>query len=476
MFRRKTYDLLKHWKDTKHGTTSILIEGARRVGKSALAMEFAANEYKAHLLIDFSVAPPEVIDLFRDYRCDMDAFFRYLFAYYNFTPIPRDTLIIFDEVQLCSEARAFTKQLVADGRYDYLETGSLISIQRNVQHILLPPEEESITLHPFDFEEFLWARDAVPLAGLIRDSFTTMTPLSEALRRQATRLFREYMLVGGMPHAIQAYVDENSFQAADESKRLILTLYKNDIAKFGAGEEARISAMFQPIPSQLARHEKRFRITSLGRNARNRTYEAAFFWLADAGLVNLCFNTTDPNVGLDPTANRNAFKCYFFDTGLLITQAFTDNMFTPEQLYKDVLSSKIDINEGMLTENVVAQQFAGNGHKLYYFSRNDPDTNRNRSEIDFLLAHAYAKAAGRIRISPRRHQVRQTLHDDVTRQIQNTVRHARRHRIRPASQATRTRWRSRQPAAVHERAAVATATARTIYHIAVCRYGERSSP
>ncbi|WP_167555604.1 ATP-binding protein [Bifidobacterium animalis] len=286
----------------------MLIEGARRVGKSALAMEFATNEYGAHLLIDFSVAPPEVIDLFRNYRHDMDAFFRYLFAYYNFTPVPRDTLIIFDEVQLCPEARAFTKQLVADGRYDYLETGSLISIQRNVQHILLPSEEESITLHPFDFEEFLWARDSEPLANLIRDSFATLQPLPEALHRQATRLFREYMLVGGMPQAIQAYINENSFQAADEAKRLILTLYKNDIAKFGAGEEARISAVYQAIPSQLARHEKRFRITSLGKSARNRTYEAAFFWLADAGLVNLCFNTTDLNVGLDLTANRSAFK------------------------------------------------------------------------------------------------------------------------------------------------------------------------
>lgn len=400
MFKRKAYELLKRWKDTKHGTTSMLIEGARRVGKSALAMEFATNEYGAHLLIDFSVAPPEVIDLFRNYRHDMDAFFRYLFAYYNFTPVPRDTLIIFDEVQLCPEARAFTKQLVADGRYDYLETGSLISIQRNVQHILLPSEEESITLHPFDFEEFLWARDSEPLANLIHDSFATLQPLPEALHRQATRLFREYMLVGGMPQAIQAYINENSFQAADEAKRLILTLYKNDIAKFGAGEEARISAVYQAIPSQLARHEKRFRITSLGKSARNRTYEAAFFWLADAGLVNLCFNTTDPNVGLDLTANRSAFKCYFFDTGLLITQAFADNMFTPEQLYKDVLSGKIGINEGMLTENIVAQQFAGHGHKLYYFSRNDPNTNRNRIEIDFLLAHAYANAAGRIRISP----------------------------------------------------------------------------
>lgn len=400
MFKRKAYEILKHWKETKQGKTSMLIEGARRVGKSVLAEEFAKNEYSKYLIIDFSVAPSEVFDLFRDHRYNIDSFFRYLFAYYDFTPVTRDTLIIFDEVQLCPEARAFTKQLVADGRYDYLETGSLISIQRNVQNILLPSEEESFTLHPFDFEEFMWARKSESLAELIRDSFSTLTPLPDALHRRAMRLFREYMLVGGMPQAIQAYISENSFQAADEAKRLILTLYRNDIAKFGAGEEARISAIFQAIPSQLARHEKRFRITSLGESARNRIYEAAFFWLADAGLVNLCFNTTDPNIGLDLTADRNAFKCYFFDTGLLITQAFADNLLTPENLYRDVLSGKININEGMLTENIVAQQFASSGHKLYYFSRNDPQTRRNRIEIAFLLTHPYSNAAGRLRISP----------------------------------------------------------------------------
>lgn len=400
MFKRKAYEHLLQWKQTKHGSTSMLIEGARRVGKSVLAAEFGRNEYEATLLVDFSTAPPEIFDLFREQRHDINTFFRYLFAYYDFVPVEHNTLIIFDEVQLCPQARAFTKQLVADGRYDYIATGSLISIQRNVQDIVLPSEEESMALHPFDFEEFLWAMDAKPLADLIRESYNDMQPLPDALHRRASRLFREYMLVGGMPQSVQAYISANSFEAADTVKRTILTLYRNDIAKYGAGEESRVSAIFNAIPGQLARHEKRFRITSLGKNARNRTYESAFFWLSDAGLVNLCFNATDPNVGLALSAEHSAFKCYLFDTGLLVTQSLADNMFTAENVYRDILSGKISINEGMITENIVAQQLVSQGHSLYYFSRNDSRTKRNRIEIDFLLSRPYENAAGRYRISP----------------------------------------------------------------------------
>lgn len=400
MFKRKAYQQLLDWKNKRHGSTSMLIEGARRVGKSVLATEFGRNEYAKYLLVDFSTAQPEVFDLFQDQRHDVNAFLRYLFAYYGFTPAEGDTLVIFDEVQLCPQARAFTKQLVADGRYDYIETGSLISIQRNVQNILLPSEEESMTLHPLDFEEFLWAMDETPLADLINGAYQDQQPLPAGLHRNAARLFREYMLVGGMPQAVQAYRDSNSFEAADDIKRNILHLYRNDIAKYGEGEEARVTAVFNAIPGQLARHGKRFRITDLGKNARNRTYESSFFWLADAGLVNLCFNSTDPNIGLELSEDQSAFKCYFFDTGLLMTQALADNMFTSESVYRDVLSGKIGINEGMLTENVVAQQLVAAGYKLYYYSRNDAETRRNRIEIDFLLPRPYENGAGHFRISP----------------------------------------------------------------------------
>lgn len=400
MYQRKAYEQLKTWKSESNGSTSLLIKGARRVGKSVLAEEFGRNEYSACLLIDFAVAPPEVIELFQTQRHDVNTFLRYLFAYYGFTPVERDTLIIFDEVQLCPQARAFTKQLVADGRYDYLKTGSLVSIRENVRDILIPSEERSIELNPFDFQEFLWAVGEKPLSDLIADSRANMTPLPDGLHRKAERLFREYMLVGGMPQATEAYVNRNSFQAADEAKRNILELYRNDIAKYGGMESARVAAIFDAIPAQLSRHEKKFRITSLGKSARMRDYESAFFWLADAGLANICFNSTDPNVGLGMNVEHSPFKCYMFDTGLLVTQALADNPETSENVYRDVLSGKIGINEGMITENVVAQQLRASGHRLFFFSKTDEQSHRSRMEIDFLISQPYQNAAGRYRVSP----------------------------------------------------------------------------
>ena len=400
MYRRKAYDRLKQWKESSGGRTSLLVTGARRVGKSSLAMEFGRREYRRCLLVDFSTAPAEVLDLFRDQRHDVDMLLRYLFAYYGFTPIERDTLVVFDEVQQCPQARAATKQLVADGRYDYLLTGSLISIRENVKDILVPSEERSLDLQPFDFQEFLWAMDEEPLDELIRESHAEQKPLPNALHRKAERLFREYMLVGGMPQAIQAYRDQNSFQAADDVKRDILTLYRNDIARYGGVESARVAAILDAIPAQLSKHEKKFRMTALGRNARRRNYESAFFWLADAGMTSMCFNSTDPNVGLGLSMERSSFKCYMADTGLLVSLALADDTVTTDDVYRDVLFGKIGLNEGMLVENVVAQQFRAAGHKLFFFSKTDDRTHRSRMEIDFLLSLPYRNAAGRRRISP----------------------------------------------------------------------------
>ena len=399
VYRRKAYDRLKQWKDESGGRTSLLITGARRVGKSSLATEFG-REYRRCLLVDFSTAPSEVLDLFREQRHDVDTLLRYLFAYYGFTPVERDTLIIFDEVQLCPQARAATKQLVADGRYDYLSTGSLISIRENVKDILIPSEERSLDLQPFDFQEFLWAMGEEPLEGLIRQSYAELTPLPEGLHRKAERLFREYMLVGGMPQSIQSYRDHNSFQAADETKRDILDLYRNDIARYGGMESARVAAIFDAIPAQLSKHEKKFRMTALGKNARRRNYESAFFWLADAGMTNMCFNATDPSVGLGLNMEQSSFKCYMADTGLLVSLALANNTVTTDDVYRDVLFGKIGLNEGMLVENVVAQQFRAAGHKLFFFSKTNDDTRRGRMEIDFLLSLPYRNAAGRHRISP----------------------------------------------------------------------------
>lgn len=400
MFKRKAYKQLLEWKKGRNGSTAMLIEGARRVGKSSLALEFGRNEYEKCLLIDFAQARPEVLDLFRDMRYDVNSLLNYLFTFYNFIPVEHNTLIIFDEVQLCPQARASIKQLVANHRFDYIETGSLISIHRNVQDILLPSEEESITLHPFDFEEFLWALESKPLADSIRNSYIEQAALPIALHKKAEQLFREYMLVGGMPQVIEAYASQKSFQAADEVKRSILRLYRNDIAKYGEGEEARISAIFSEIPSQLAKHDKKFKITSLGEHARNRTYESAFFWLKDAGLVNLCFKSNDPSIGLALNADDSAFKCYFFDTGLLVSQALADDSETNNAIYQDILRGKIGINEGMIVENVVAQQLTSNRRKLFYYAKSSSENRRERMEIDFLIKVPYVNAAGKYRISP----------------------------------------------------------------------------
>ncbi|WP_206430755.1 ATP-binding protein [Bifidobacterium goeldii] len=399
MYQRKAYQRLQEWKQS-NGRASMLIEGARRVGKSVLAEEFGRREYAKYLLIDFSQAPREVIDLFLHQRHDVDSFFRYLFAFYAFEPVERDTLIIFDEVQFCPQARAFTKQLVADGRYDYLETGSLVSIQRNVKDILIPSEEESLELNPFDFEEFLWALGERPLADLINSNYQDKQPLPDMLHRKAERLFREYMLVGGMPQVIARYVTDNSFMAADEAKRSILRLYRQDIEKYGEIEAKNIAAIFDEIPAQLSRHEKRFRLASLRKGARYQAYQASFFWLADARLINPCFRSTDPNIGLGMNMEQSAVKCYMADTGLLVTHAFSDSRSTKENVYRDILFGKIELNEGMIVENIVAQQLKASGHKLFYFSQSDANSSRMRVEIDFLLAEPYENAAGRYRISP----------------------------------------------------------------------------
>lgn len=400
MFKRHAYDDLLRWKRESKGTRALLLEGARRVGKSTLAREFAEREYAAHLVIDFSEASDDLKMLFRDYRADVDSFFMYLQAFTGVSLPRRDSLIVFDEVQRFPPAREFIKQLVADGRYDYLETGSLISIRRNVEGIVIPSEETALRLNPLNFEEFLWAEGEDQLAAAIRTSFEGKTPLPEAIHRKAERLFREYMLVGGMPQAVDAYVAEKDFGKVDRAKRDILSLYRGDIEKFGGTDALRIRRVFSTLPGQLARHEKKFVLSSLDSNARSRDYADAFFWLADACISATCIGVDDPSVGLAATADEGTFKCYMADTGLLICQLFADNAETPHELYRDILLGKLEINEGMFTENVVAQQLASNGHGLYFYSKRDRENSANTMEVDFLITAGYDDAAGRMRVSP----------------------------------------------------------------------------
>ena len=377
MLKRKAYDKLLKWKHESAGKTALLIEGARRVGKSTLARTFGETEYKSCLVIDFFQAPAEVKQYFEDYRTDFDSLFLYLSVFYNVKLYEHETLIVFDEVQMYPQARGLIKYLVADGRYDYIETGSLLSIKQNIKDIVIPSEEESLELEPLDFEEFLWGMDEKGLADLIRMSFNKMKPLPDALHRRALSLMREYMLVGGMPEPVSIYVEQRAFAPVDASKRRIVQLYRNDISRFATGYEFKVVSVLDGIPGQLSRHEKRFKLSSLDKNARMRTYEEAFFWLADARIANICYAASEPSVGLSLSMEQTALKCYMADTGLLVTLAFSDNNDTDEDVYRAVLRGDIGLNEGMLTENYVAQSLKANGHRLFFYSQSGKKEGRS---------------------------------------------------------------------------------------------------
>lgn len=385
MLKRKIYDELINWKNKSNGQTALLIDGARRVGKSYIAEEFAANEYKSHIIIDFGNAPQDILDLFIHESSDLDLFFAKLSAFYSTALYKRESLIVFDEVQQFPRARQLIKYLIADGRYDYLETGSLIRLKKNTENIIIPSEEEHIEMFPMDFEEFLWAMGDEATFPLIRKCFETKTPLGQTLHRKIMNDFRQYILVGGMPQSVLAYLNEKDFAASDEAKRRILRLYRDDISKFAAGYEDKVYAVFDGIPGQLSKKEKKYTLASINKNARFRSFEDSFIWLNEAMVVNACFNATDPNVGLALSADHATQKCYMADTGLLVTHTFMDTAFTDNELYKAILFDKLDINEGMIMENAVAQMLRRNGHKLYFYSRSDNLHRENHMEIDFLI-------------------------------------------------------------------------------------------
>lgn len=395
--KRKIYDTLTQWKNEEAGHTAVLIDGARRVGKSYIAEEFAKAEYKSYILIDFNRIPKEITDLFELYLNDLDTFFLYLSNYYNVKLYERETLVIFDEVQLFPRARSAIKYLVADGRYDYLETGSLMSIKANTKDIVIPSEERHIKMFPLDFEEFLWALDNQLLMDFIRQCFQEHKPMGQALHRKAMDYFRQYLVVGGMPQAVQAYVQTKDFERVDRIKRDILKLYRADMIKHAQGYEMKVEQIFDEIPAQLQKHEKKFKYSSLKKEARFRDYEDAFFWLSDAMIVNICYNSTAPNIGLKLNRDRMTMKCYMADTGLLISHAFDENGIVSEEIYKKILFDKLEFNQGMIVENIVAQMLAASGHKLYFYSNSSKEAS-DRMEIDFLIAKS--KISNRHNISP----------------------------------------------------------------------------
>ena len=352
ILKRKIYDKLLSLKKTLNGKKAFLIEGARRIGKSTICEEFGKNEYKSYILIDFARCPDEVKDYFLKHMNDLDTFFMLLSTYYGVKLYERESLIIFDEVQMFPKARECIKYLVADGRYDYLETGSLISIKENVRDIVIPSEERHLKMYPLDFEEFCEALCEAQIISYIRKCFE-----------------EQYILVGGMPQSVIAFLESRKdFDTADIEKRDILALYRSDIMKIDARYRSKVLAIFDQIPGLLSQHEKRVVFNDVSEGSTSDQYEETFFWLSDSMISNECFLCNDPNVGLSINENRAYVKCYLGDTGLLVSHAFDENELLEDEVYKQILGDKLNMNEGMLYENAIAQMLTSNGHKLYFYT------------------------------------------------------------------------------------------------------------
>ena len=387
IFKRKIYSKLLDWKNKSNGSTALLIEGARRIGKSTIVEEFAKNEYETYLIIDFSNATEDVKSYFIDYRNDLDTLFLLLSTIYRVNLKPRKSLIIFDEIQFCPKARESIKTLVKDGRFDYIETGSLISVKENIKDILIPSEEKHIKMFPLDFEEFLWALNETQLSSMIKQFFTEQKPLPRQLHDKAMILFRQYLLIGGMPKVVSEYLENNrSFEKADEEKRIILDLYRADINKIPTTIKNKVTAIFDQIPGLLSRHEKRVILKDLGEGNRFEKYEDTFFWLADSQIANECFLCNDPNVGLSLNEERSYIKCYMGDTGLLVSHAFDESELDINNLYTEILTGDLSINNGMLFENAIAQSLVSNNNKLYFYTHYSEEKHRNDIEVDFIIS------------------------------------------------------------------------------------------
>jgi uncharacterized protein len=386
-FKRKLYDKLLDWKNRSQGRSALLIEGARRVGKSSLVREFGTHEYKTCAVIDFFRISKPVRRVFEEDCDDIAVFLKRLSAVLGVPFHARETLIVFDEVQCYPRARGLIKYLVEDGRYDYIETGSLVSIRQNVEGIVIPSEEHSVRLNPMDFEEFLWALGDETTTPYLRECFDARRPLGGGVFEKTMRLWRTYLLVGGMPQSVAEFVASRDFARADEVKREILSLYRKDIAKAEAKDVQKITAIFDELPNQLSRPggSRTYRLSELDKAARMREYEDAFRWLEDAHIVMTCANATDPTtVSLTQSQDHTTFKAFLCDTGLLVTHTFWNSGFSGNAFYEAVLDDDLSINEGMLVENMVAQMMKVSRERLFYYSRSDPRDRANRMEIDFL--------------------------------------------------------------------------------------------
>ena len=386
--KRKIYNKLLEWKEKRARKEALLIDGARRVGKSYIAEEFGRNEYKSYMLVNFSQMTADMIDIFEHDLTSLDSLFMRLQVVTGIKLYEHQSLIIFDEVQCYPKAREAIKWLVADGRYDYIETGSLVSIRKNTNGIIIPSEEYHIDMFPMDFEEFLWAMGEEMLMPWAAKCLEERKPLGAAIHRKMMELLRMYMVIGGMPQAVEEYTRTKDFDEVDHVKRNILSLYRNDIYQYAGNDAAKVAAIFDAIPSQLQKHEKRFRIGQLKKGAKTRDYAEAFFWIDEAMVANTCYAATEPSIGLNLNRDDARYKLYFSDTGLLVSLTFDDSDGSMQEVYRKIILGKLEMNSGMLVENLVAQMLRASGKKLYYFSKNDRENSEETMEIDFLVRKA----------------------------------------------------------------------------------------
>ncbi len=382
LFKRKMYDRLLKWKNERDGESAILIQGARRIGKSTLAEEFARNEYESYILIDFAIAPKEVHELFNDIS-DLNYIFLRLQLIYRVQLIERKSVIIFDEIQKAPLARQAIKHLVKDHRYDYIETGSLITVHKSSADILLPSEETRVDMFPMDYEEFRWALGDTATIPLLRTAFEKRIPLGDAVHRRMMRDFRLYMLVGGMPQAVAEYIKTNNFTAVDVVKRDIVSLYEEDFWKLD--DTGRATALFDAIPAQLSKNASRYRISAAIPGEKADRVTSTVKMMNDCMATNVVYHSNDPNVGLALTMDNERFKIYASDTGMFVTLAFKDKNFTDNIIYEKLLNDKLSTNLGYVYENVIAQMLRATGKQLFYHTIPTPD-GKKYYEIDFLIA------------------------------------------------------------------------------------------
>ena len=386
-FRRKAYVKLLQWKELAAGTSAVLLEGARRIGKSTIVEEFAKNEYDDYMILDFARENRDVQNLFIDEMDDLDSFFRNLFLLKGRELKGKKCVLIFDEVQLFPQARQAIKYLVADGRYDYIETGSLISIRKNIQNILIPSEEYRIKMYPMDFEEYLWALGDTVTFEAIKSAYEKRKPLGDSIHRKIMKKFRTYMVIGGMPQAVSAFVEGKTFAQIDFIKRNILSLYEEDLAKYDRDNREKASVVFRTIPEQLENKNSHFKFSVIDKNARYQNYVDAVSFISESMMGNECINVTKPEVALELFADRSNFKLYMGDTGLLVTQIMKSRDETDEDMYKALIIDNLSINQGMIIENVVAQMLRASGHELYfheYLYTPEDSVREKKYEIDFM--------------------------------------------------------------------------------------------